>query len=292
MFLVYFFILLIVFTVHKTKSEDQSSVWSNFLVADKNELAKCKRCGQILKTKGGSTKGLHVHLKQHGITILKKKSNETVDTPPVKQTKIINFFQNNKDKSLPAVLARMTAVDGLSFSTFVKSEDLRQLMISSGFEMPKSINTIKDMVMKYSLKVEESLVEQFLSLKKNGQKFSLVFDEWTSTSNKHFLNISVFSESENWNLGLVRYKCSMSAEICIKMLDERLKHFKLDFDDIVSVTTDGASMMVKLGKMIKPYHQLCFAHGLQLAVVDVLYKAVSNSSAHREHIIFLILFVF
>ncbi|KAF2892755.1 hypothetical protein ILUMI_13419 [Ignelater luminosus] len=30
--------------------------------------------------------------------------------------------------------------------------------------------------------------------------------------------------------------------------------------------------MVKVGRLIKPVQQLCYAHGIQLAVVDVLYK--------------------
>ncbi|KAF2888860.1 hypothetical protein ILUMI_17313 [Ignelater luminosus] len=30
--------------------------------------------------------------------------------------------------------------------------------------------------------------------------------------------------------------------------------------------------MVKVGRLIKPDQQLCYAHGIQLAVVDVLYK--------------------
>ncbi|CAB3224184.1 unnamed protein product [Arctia plantaginis] len=38
------------------------------------------------------------------------------------------------------------------------------------------------------------------------------------------------------------------------------------------MTTDGASVMVKVGKLVSCYQQLCFAHGIQLAVVDILYK--------------------
>ncbi|GBM11906.1 hypothetical protein AVEN_209610-1 [Araneus ventricosus] len=39
--------------------------------------------------------------------------------------------------------------------------------------------------------------------------------------------------------------------------------------------------MVKVGKLMSCYQQLCFAHGLQLAVVDILYK--KNIEREEEH---------
>lgn len=42
--------------------------------------------------------------------------------------------------------------------------------------------------------------------------------------------------------------------------------------DIVSITTDGAKVMVKMGRQLPIIHQLCMAHGLHLAVMDVLYS--------------------
>ncbi|XP_028164241.1 uncharacterized protein LOC114355542 [Ostrinia furnacalis] len=39
------------------------------------------------------------------------------------------------------------------------------------------------------------------------------------------------------------------------------------------MTTDGAAVMVKVGRILPvPHHQLCLAHAVQLAVLDVLYK--------------------
>ncbi|KAJ2937741.1 hypothetical protein O0L34_g19134 [Tuta absoluta] len=48
--------------------------------------------------------------------------------------------------------------------------------------------------------------------------------------------------------------------------------------DTIGMTTDGASVMVKVGKLLPLYQQLCHAHGVQLAVVDVLYK----KKPHKE----------
>ena len=41
---------------------------------------------------------------------------------------------------------------------------------------------------------------------------------------------------------------------------------------IVAVATDGASAVVKFGRCVDCEHQLCYAHGIHLAVCDALYK--------------------
>ena len=65
----------------------------------------------------------------------------------------------------------------------------------------------------------------------------------------------------------------MPAEKCVELLEQKLLNFGLDLcADIVAIVTDGASVMVKVGKLITAEQQLCYAHGIQLAVVDVLYK--------------------
>ncbi|CAG5049039.1 unnamed protein product [Parnassius apollo] len=75
------------------------------------------------------------------------------------------------------------------------------------------------------------------------------------------------------NLGLVRMDGSMPSETCIRLLKEKLSEFELSLDrDIVAIVTDGASVMLKVGRNLRAYHQVCLAHGIQLAVLDVLYK--------------------
>ncbi|KAL3273284.1 hypothetical protein HHI36_014738 [Cryptolaemus montrouzieri] len=43
------------------------------------------------------------------------------------------------------------------------------------------------------------------------------------------------------------------------------------------MTTDDASVIVEAGTLVPCYHQLCVAHGIQLAVVKILYREISNS---------------
>ena len=64
----------------------QEGIWQYFLKEKKGQSAQCKKCNAELKTTGGSTKGLHEHMKRlHGITLLKREAdndntNDIVDT--------------------------------------------------------------------------------------------------------------------------------------------------------------------------------------------------------------------
>lgn len=52
-------------------TQTETSVWSRFLKASDNLTAKCIICNKIIKTSGGSTSGLHTHLKTSHSIILK-----------------------------------------------------------------------------------------------------------------------------------------------------------------------------------------------------------------------------
>ena len=177
------------------------------------------------------------------------------------------------DNTMAAVLARMTALDGLPFSVFCTSEDLRKSMMARGFDLPKSANSIRKLVVDYSTEIQAAAIREIKELKKKGHRSSLTFDEWTSTRNRRYLNINVHFSSRVWSLGLVRVHGSLPAEKCVELIEEKLENFDLCLDkDVVSITTDGAAVMKKVGKLIEPEQQLCLAHAIQLAVIKVLYK--------------------
>ena len=50
---------------------------------------------------------------------------------------------------------------------------------------------------------------------------------------------------------------------------------------IVCLVTDGASMMVKFGKLVPTKHQTCFTHGMHLTVQEVLYEKPSQKIHHN-----------
>jgi len=165
-------------------------------------------------------------------------------------TKDLNtYFKLNDQNSLSATLSRMTACDGIPFLVFTKSNDLRKGLNAMGFrDIPRSPNGIHHVVRDHGLNLRAQVKGELAILKKQGVRFSVSFDEWTSTRNRRYLNVNVHEGGERyWNLGLIRAAGTMPAEQCVKLSTKKLKVYGLSLDaDIVCIVTDGASVMKKV----------------------------------------------
>ena len=116
-------------------------------------------------------------------------------------------------------------------------------------------------------------MQKLISLKKQNQKFSMTFDKWTSQNNQRYLNLKVHIGAKHFNLGLIRIHGSCNAEYCVELVAARLNSFNIDLQKVNdAMTTDGTSVMVKVGRMMPCDQQLCYAYGIQLTVIDTLYK--------------------
>lgn len=72
---------------------------------------------------------------------------------------------------------------------------------------------------------------------------------------------------------MARPSGSLSAENCVVLLKHILNEHQLCFDnDIVGITTDGASVMKKVGNLLPCFQQLCLVYRIHLAVVKTVYK--------------------
>ena len=282
--------------------KNSTGIWQHFLRENDGQSAQCKLCKNKLKTVGGSTKGLHEHLKRmHDMSVMKRKaaadSGEEDDAGAASQPSrekvaakakpnvgpMTKYCINVSANTLQATIARMTARDGLPFRPFITSPDLRKCLMAMGFaNLPKSADTVKEMVMDQGRRVRSLVTGEIAKRRAQGQRFSLTFDEWTSGRNRRYIymNINVHGEGGTfWSLGLVRVNVSMPAEKCVELLESKLAQFGLTIqDDIVCICTDGASVMVKVGKIIEAEQQLCYAHGVQLAVLDVLYRRQARTT--------------
>ena len=100
------------------------------------------------------------------------------------------------------------------------------------------------------------------------------------------MSVNAHGDKHTWNLGLVRIVGSMKAEKCITLLEKKLSDYGLSLSrDIVASTTDGASLMKKVGRTISADHQLCLAHGIHLAVTSVLYsRNQQTDEEYQEHL--------
>ncbi|XP_065665757.1 uncharacterized protein LOC136087194 [Hydra vulgaris] len=91
------------------------------------------------------------------------------------------------------------------------------------------------------------------------------------------MNINIHQKNNHWNLGLTRISGSLPAEKAAAVVTEKVAEFGLKLgDSIVCSDTDGASMMVKFGKVVPTEHQTCYTHGMHLAVQEVLYEKPSQ----------------
>jgi hypothetical protein len=273
-----------------TSTNLKSGVWAHFNRNPASQMAECKLCKAKLKSTGGSTKSLHTHLQgKHAINVLKREEPGTPSPSAgaaqagpeftggriVRPGSIKKFILCENDNSLEATVARLVACDGLSLNVIATSPDLRRVLETASFsKVPKSHNTVRSMVLSQGEKVRSFVMSDIKSEKERGNKFALTFDEWTSSRNRRYMVVNVHQQGPKfWSLGLIRVSGTMPAEKCVVLLEQKLHKFGLDLcDDIVAIVTDGASVMVKVGKLISAEQQLCYAHGIQLAVVDVLYK--------------------
>ncbi|GBP38310.1 hypothetical protein EVAR_29254_1 [Eumeta japonica] len=155
----------------------------------------------------------------------------------------------------------MVAKDGLPFRVFCTSEDMKNLFAAKGnnYKLPSSPNTIELIVMNYGMTLKMKMKEDLLKLKNEDYSLLTGILDWRA------------------------FFGSMSSESCVQVLKEKLSEFDLSLDkDIVGITTDGASVMKKVGRLIEPLLQLCYAHGVQLGITDVIYKKTVQSNPEEE----------
>ena len=69
------------------------------------------------------------------------------------------FVLDRNEKTLQAVIGRMTACDGMPFRIFVTSHDLRRGLTAQGFgDLPNSADTVKQLIMKQGAVVRKERV--------------------------------------------------------------------------------------------------------------------------------------
>jgi hypothetical protein len=258
----------------------ESFAWKYFVKCEKEDSAVCNKCKSVLKCKGWSTSGLIRHLsKKHNINkpsdiLGKRPAEEEASTSnkrlPV-QTKLT--FAIRKE-TCAEIVTKLATLDGISINSITKSQFIRQSLFDKGFCLPKNPSHVMDLVHSQYDNIKDRVCSEITSCLNSGSRFSLSLDEYTSLNNRRYLNINVHrNDGKFWNLGMVKINGSMPAEIAVDSVRTKLEEFGLSLDKhIVSCVTDGASVMVKFGRLIACDHNLCYAHGIHLAVCDVLYR--------------------
>lgn len=258
-------------------SKRKSAVWKHFTYKKSEEKAKCNLCLSILKASGSSTNSLINHMKvKHKIEV-RSLSETSLSEPKPKIKKICDFF-TKKNESVDEVLAKLVAVDGLTFNQIANSRRIIQAFRADGILLPSSPGQIKVLFMNHFEKVKGDIIQKVVESKKSNDRFSISMDESTSTRNRRFINLNLHFSSGFQSLGLIRVFGSTNAGKMINLVKEKLSEYKVSLDnDVVASITDAASIMIKFGSDTNPHHVACLAHAIHLVVCDVLYKSQENN---------------
>jgi len=198
-----------------------SWVWDFFVACPDSKDRKCKRCPYIDRSKS-TTSAMAVHLRDaHKISRPADDSDEQQQNvaqagpPPVSS---LQRFLTNKMRTAEEWCTRLAVEDGLSFSQISSSEFIAKGFSNLGLKHPKSRNTVSTHVNTYIKGMVKDTKAELLKAFKNGVRFSIVIDEWTSINNHRFLNVCVVTEDTCHNLGLARCRGSMTAVRTIELL--------------------------------------------------------------------------
>jgi hAT family C-terminal dimerisation region len=136
---------------------------------------------------------------------------------------------------------------------------------------------VKACVMEFFNEKREETKREIINLLGSKFKCSITVDEWTDPRMRRFFNVTIHSATKQFVLGLVLIEGSCTSEKTSELVRQRLFEFGVKLDtDVVASTHDGASVMVKYGRIIEVESQLCYNHAIHLAVLKVLYKSNNN----------------
>ena len=63
---------------------------------------------------------------------------------------------------------------------------------------------------------------------------------------------------------MIRVWSTQKADTLLKLVTLRLEDFKLIWNDIMAITTDGVGIMLKLGRLVQCEHIVCLSQTLHL----------------------------
>ena len=104
------------------------------------------------------------------------------------------------------------SVDGLTFNQIANSSLISRAFKADGYSMPKSPQTICDHFVKEFKNTLMIVSEKVNTAKKNGDRFSISFDESTSVRNRRYMNLYLHDGQNFQSLGMIRVKSSMKKQ--------------------------------------------------------------------------------
>ena len=263
-----------------------SKIWDHWLYNKTTGMAKCNVCGKVIKATAGNSKGLKEHSRtQHKIVVEKVDLSKEV-LPPSKKTRIDRYFLPEK-MSIETKISRLCSLTCLSFRVLSTDPDIRASLKAEGYPLPRGNSEIQKLVYRKYDQVTDEMKAALNKLRNENARFTITTDEYTSGRNRRYINVNIHVQGDFFSLGVPRAYGTMPATRQIEILTERLSNFDVQFHrDIIAITTDGAKVMKKMGKLLKRDNEveqvICNAHTIHLAVCDVFYKKPKDDNDDNQ----------
>lgn len=248
-----------------------SEVWKFFEKHEENEkrFGVCKNCKAKISCSNKGTFGLKYHVKSCWKIDLKLDSLTAPSTS--------GLLSKIPELPLEKLLGSLVAQDGFSMHAIAESSVMQHLFKKYGLDLPKTPSTITAKVKSLYQDCFQSMVNELSSRIKNGDRFSLTGDEWSSSRRRRYVNLNLHNKI-TYNLGLFRLPPKCSALKLKDLIKDHLSKFEIDVKvHVPGFSSDGCRWMEKTGKLIDPEHTICVNHSLQLGVCDVLYSKKNTS---------------
>ena len=94
---------------------------------------------------------------------------------------------------------------------------------------------------------------------------------------RYYLTVNVlFLRTAFITLGMIRVWSTLKADTWLKLVTLPLQDFKFVWNNIMTITTNGDGIMLKLGRLVQCEHIVCLSKALHLLAGDVLYEKCSH----------------
>ena len=148
---------------------------------------------------------------------------------------------------------------------------------------PSSATTVRTHVINNWKKKKNLLIEKLDKKRDSGHRGSITMDEYQSKGCKKYLNANFHSHDITpRNLGLKRCLGSLPAHTLRILLEDHLSTFNISLKQTTALVTDGASVCVKLGRLVDCLHLQCQAHGINLGVCDIIFKKPDSEDEETQ----------
>lgn len=142
------------------------------------------------------------------------------------------------------------AIDNVSVNFITKNEFIRSAFRLKSMKLPLSPDRVMDLIHTDAANKRIVVIKVLSNIIDDGGRLGMIIDEWTSLRRRRYFNLTLTYENMSFNLGMVRIKGSFTSENCLKAVYAHLGRFSLKLKNhIVATINDGASVMVKYGKI-------------------------------------------